>query len=145
LRRQNENLKIDLSKEFYKSLPFVGSIKKPINNKRTLCQRFDLCQMLRDMISIGEETNWNMRTSIQSMYRSMGAFISHLSKESDDYNELNRLVYSKGLKSNASILNVYEVRRLDESSNFNRQVFILIYLMNFFSFKKLTIISHAVN
>ena len=81
--------------------------------------------MLRDMLSIGEETNWNMRTSIQSIYRSIGAFISHLSKESDDYTELKRLVYSKGLSNdNASILNVYEVRRLDESSNFNRQVFV---------------------
>ena len=108
--RQKENLKEDLSHEFYKTFPFVSSSKLPLNNKRTLCRRFDLCQMLRDMLSTGKETN---------------LIVSHLPKASDEYNELKRVVYSKGLEENASILNVYKVRRLDESSNFNRQVFIL--------------------
>lgn len=88
--------------------------------------------MLRDMISISEETNWNMRTSVQSIYRSIGAYITHVKSESETFKEVKRFVFSKVVASSnqseykeneLSILNVYEVRRLDESSNFNRQGF----------------------
>ena len=130
LHRQNEDLSVNLTKEFSRALPFVVEKFPPINNKRTLCKHFDLCQMLRDMISISEETNWNTRTSVQSIYRSIGAYITHVKSESDTFQEVKRLVFSKVMNSDLkehdmSLLNVYEVRRLDESSNFNRQVFFL--------------------
>jgi F0F1-type ATP synthase alpha subunit len=91
-----------------------------------------MCQMLRDMISISEETNWNVRSSVQCIYRSIGAYITHVKSESETFKEVKRLVFSKVVASSSqseynendlSLLNVYEVRRLDESSNFNRQDF----------------------
>ena len=73
-----------------------------------------------------------MRTSVQSIYRSIGAYITHVKSESETFKEVKRLFFSKvvassnqsGFKENdLSILNLYEVTRLDESSNFNRQDF----------------------
>jgi poly [ADP-ribose] polymerase len=140
LHKQREKLKSDphtnedYSSEFYSTLPFRDIQKRfKIINKQTLYERFELCQVLRDMVNISEETNWNTRTSVQSIYRSIGTHIKGLSTDSVDYLNLkNSLLDSFEpdetiLNQTSSelgkpvILNAYEVIRPNENFNFNNK------------------------
>jgi poly [ADP-ribose] polymerase 2/3/4 len=126
LHRQKENVeKVDLSNEFYKTLPFkVEEKKRSLTNKRTLYQRFELCQVLRDMITLREEANWMMQTSIQSIYRSINSHINCLEFESDDYSNIKNILLNSCSFSPSQkpiIHNIYEIKRPNEIFNFNRQ------------------------
>lgn len=100
--------------------------KQVINNRRALNERYDLCQILRDMVNIGEETDWNLRTSVQSIYRSIGSYINSLKHDNlENYKTIEKLVLdsysslSDTVKS-LDVLNVYEIVRPNESFGFNR-------------------------
>lgn len=112
----------NFSAEFNKTLPFQPEHKKPINNKRNLNNRFELCQVLRDIINIGEETNWSLRSPVKSIYRSIGTFISKLSESSSEYSSIKHELitsYEKSeLKHEPNVLNIYEIQRPNESLNF---------------------------
>ncbi len=112
-----------LSLEFSKTLPFkVEHRSQIINSKRLLNQRFEICQVLRDLINVSEETNWNLRSSINSIYRSIGAHLTHLDSNSNEYLSLKNSLYNS-IQSSADqieIINIYKVNRPNETLNFNR-------------------------
>ena len=90
-----------------------------IKNKRVLRQKLELCQVLRDILSINESTNWNLRAPIQSKYRSIGCSIKPLSRTSIDFeNVKNQLISSSTSGEEYEVLNVYEVIRPNEFYNF---------------------------
>ena len=61
---------VDYSTELWSSLPFLDSIKtKKITDKRNLFMFFEIMQVIRDVISVSESTDWNLRASILSKYR----------------------------------------------------------------------------
>ncbi|CAF0733970.1 unnamed protein product [Brachionus calyciflorus] len=121
LYKQKEEFKkipserIDLSKEFYSLLPFRPSYFKPIIIRKNLNDQFELIQVLRDMMNIGEETNWNLRSSVNSIYRSIGCFINPTTN-----NDIKEKIL-QNLDNNLELLNVYEISRPGEILNFNRQ------------------------
>ena len=123
LEKQREELKnqkpgtspINHSQEFYNILPFKQSKKRPITDKRVLYELFEICQCLRDMLNISESTNWDLRSSVDSQYRSIGAYIRNLDANSLDYGNIKTNL----LKSaNANVLNIYEIIRPNENYNF---------------------------
>jgi poly [ADP-ribose] polymerase len=123
----NENKKANYTNEFYGSLPFKPRYKKPlINAYKSLLKCYELCQVLRDIIMIGEETNWNLRTSVQSIYRSIGTFISKIDSNHDDYESLSSLLLdsfdASELKhhSEVEVLSIYEIARPNEQFSFNK-------------------------
>lgn len=128
MEKQKEELskldsKIDLSKEFYEILKFKESKKVSIKNKRVLREKFEICQVLRDMLSINESTNWNLRASIQAKYRSIGCCIKPLDKDSTDYlNIENKLISSSSNELSYKVLNVYEIIRPNEFYNFSEKI-----------------------
>jgi poly [ADP-ribose] polymerase 2/3/4 len=112
-QQSNANLK-DFSAEFYSILPI--KIKKPITDKRTLFERYEIIQLLRDMLSINEATNWNFRTSIISKYKSVGAYIRFIEQYSSEYSNIkNDIIDSYDSKENIQILNIFEILRPDEN------------------------------
>ena len=125
LYKQKENIRtLDLSKEFYKIFPFtLEQTEKSIQNKRVLHERFELCQVLRDMISITEETDWDIRASLQSIARSINAYIKCLDINSSDYLNIKNVILNcnGSTKGMPIIHNVYEIKRPNETLNFNKQ------------------------
>ena len=110
----------DFSKEFYSLLPFKPThLKQSIKNKRILFERFELCQLIRDIISVCEETNWSLRSSAISKYRSIGAYISRLNEASTVFDSLKRRVESEYVDEPIQVLNIYEVIRPNESLQFD--------------------------
>jgi hypothetical protein len=96
---------------------------KSIKSKRILSERFELCQVLRDIFNISEETDWNLRSSTKSIYRSIGAYIQHVCHGSEEFNNLKNNLLSN-LDANddvkPTILNIYRIIRPSESLNFNK-------------------------
>ena len=118
----------DYSNEFFVSLPFRSSFKnESIKSQRFLLKCFELCQVLRDIIMVGEETNWNLRASAQSIYRSIGTFVRKLDPSSYDYYSLENTIRNSFYFSNShsnynqlEIVSIYETTRPNELFNFNR-------------------------
>lgn len=117
----------DYSNEFYKILPIKQ--KKSILNKRNLYERYELVQLLRDMLSVNEATNWNFKASVHSKYKSIGAFIQHLRSDTSEYSNLKNFITSSYHASDdgnpnkpIKIINIYEVLRPDESLAFKDEI-----------------------
>lgn len=121
LYKQGANLSIDMSSEFYNILPnHKASHIKPINNKRVLYEKLELCQLIRDMISINEATNWNLKVSTHSKYKAIGSFIKALDASSPQYSLLEKQIMEAS--GSVTILNIYEIIRPGESLTFNDQM-----------------------
>ena len=111
----------DYSSEFYALLPFKKQHQISIKSKRTLYERFELCQLIKDIVSINEETNWNTRASTESKYRSIGAHIQKVDHQSSRFEEIKSAVLSDYLKDGQacpSILNIFEIARPNENVNY---------------------------
>ena len=75
------------------------------------------------MISITEETNWNIRTSVQSIYRSMNTHIKHLAANSVEYSKVQQTLTSslqQGSNSKIVIESIFEIKRPNETFTFNK-------------------------
>ena len=122
----NQNPK-DFTNEFFNSLPFKNQFQKEsLLSYRILSKYFELCQALRDIIMVGEETNWNLRTSVRSIYRSIGTYINRLDRETDNFETIENFMLSsfktEDLNENCSIdiLNIYEISNIIERSSFTK-------------------------
>lgn len=133
LQKKQDSIDPRHSDEFYSILKFKPEFRKGIINTRRLLNEFyEMCQILRDMINIGEETDWNLRTSVQSIYRSIGTYINRLDDENDENAALIRRLLAESYAASSSptttkpsrsppkVLNIYEVSRPNESFAFNR-------------------------
>lgn len=89
-----------------------------IKSFRVLNKQFELCQVLRDLISVGEETDWNLRGSVKAIYRSIGCYINQLEPTSS--HEAYKLLGSSIDSNNIEIVSIYQVARPSEYVSFNR-------------------------
>ena len=121
LKKQKDDLlNKDFSDEFYQILPIND--KKPISNKRVLFERFELIQLIRDMLNINEATNWNFKASIHSKYKSIGSFIRNIKSESIEFSNMKNEIINSYEGNSLKILNIYEVLRPDESFAFKSEL-----------------------
>lgn len=115
LHKQKEALtkleSIDFSDEFYSIVPYFKQ-RVSISNKRNLREKYELCQLIKDILSINESTNWNLKSSIKSKYSSIGAYIEPLNQESLEYSNITNDVLNSNL--DLKILNIYEILRPNE-------------------------------
>lgn len=107
------NDSIDYSDEFYSLIPHFKS-KPSINSKRNLSEKFEICQLLRDIMNTNESTNWNLRASIESKYRAIGSFIQKLNENSSSFLSIKQDIEN----SETRVLNIYEVLRPNEHLNY---------------------------
>lgn len=50
--------------------------------------------MLRDMATVNELTNWNVKASIQAKYRALKCHIETLDKDSHEYSTISEMIQS---------------------------------------------------
>lgn len=53
-------------------------------NKRILSRKQDLCQLVKDMVSVSEATNWNARSSVESKYKALRCHIEYVDDDIED-------------------------------------------------------------
>jgi hypothetical protein len=51
-------------------------------------------QMLRDMVTINELTNWNIKASIEAKYRALKCHIETIENETFEYRTINEMINS---------------------------------------------------
>ncbi|CAF2617524.1 unnamed protein product [Rotaria sp. Silwood2] len=65
-----------------------------IKNRRVLTEKIDLCQMLRDMLTVNELTNWNVKASIEAKYRALKCHIETVNSSTSEFKNVVKLIQS---------------------------------------------------
>ena len=114
---KNPNEPKDYSHEFYNILPVKINQRFSIKDKQIFNQRFEICQVIRDIITISESTNWNLRASTEAKYRSIGSLIKKIDQNSEEYENIKNQIIKSNVEINEEleIINVYGVLRPTES------------------------------
>ncbi|XP_043929229.1 protein mono-ADP-ribosyltransferase PARP4 isoform X2 [Protopterus annectens] len=109
----------DIILEFYRLLPLKGNVDLSIN-KKMLSQKYDLCQLIKDMISVCEATQWSAEAPTLSKYRSLRCVIEQVDMDSTEFLKVQNLVLEKREHSDppVQILKIFRVARTDELQEF---------------------------
>jgi len=111
LKQQNEESNSsDYSNEFYSIIPYFID-KSSIKMKHNQRNKFEIIQVLIDILNVNESTNWNLKSTISSKYNAMGCFIQELNKNSIEYLNFKNEIE---IQNNYKIHNIYEILRPNE-------------------------------
>ncbi|XP_078585828.1 protein mono-ADP-ribosyltransferase PARP4-like [Branchiostoma floridae x Branchiostoma japonicum] len=119
----NEELQ-KLSSEFYSAIPHRPVHKCVIRNKRIIARKQDMCQLIRDMVSVSEATSWAYRPSAVARCHALRCNIQPLDRDSEDFRSLESTIYYSQGKGGQSIRveNVFRVCRSVEEAGFNSAI-----------------------
>ncbi|XP_052710583.1 protein mono-ADP-ribosyltransferase PARP4-like isoform X3 [Crassostrea angulata] len=113
---QSDNSKLQaLFDEFYTALPHRPQYRTTSFSMSWLARKLDLCQLIKDVVSVSEATNWSTRGNAEAQYKALRCQISHVS------GGLPRQVLDiLNLKQGEEmrIQNVYAIHRPSESEKF---------------------------
>uniref|UniRef100_A0ABM0MFB2 Poly [ADP-ribose] polymerase n=1 Tax=Saccoglossus kowalevskii TaxID=10224 RepID=A0ABM0MFB2_SACKO len=112
---------MELSKEFYSFIPHKEDFKV-INSKSVIAKKQELCQLIRDIVSVSEATDWSTRSDVEAKYKALRCHIEHLENEDDsEYKNIKDLVISSQIcDTKIKIENIYAVVRSIEESFFTQ-------------------------
>ncbi|CAF4876795.1 unnamed protein product [Rotaria sp. Silwood1] len=90
-----------------------------IKNRRTLTEKIDLCQMLRDMLTVNELTNWNVKAPIEAKYRALKCHIETVDNSTPEFKNVADLIQSS-TDDNEKILihHVFSVAKQTDALNY---------------------------
>ncbi|XP_022100686.1 poly [ADP-ribose] polymerase 4-like isoform X2 [Acanthaster planci] len=111
-----------LSQEFYSQIPHKSEHKKDIKTKSVIAKKQDLCQLIKDVVSVSETTNWSQRSSVESKYRALRCHISCLPDNHPHYYDVKNFIISTQGKKLAEILRVFAVTRPLELTSFDAKL-----------------------
>ncbi|CAF0923046.1 unnamed protein product [Rotaria sordida] len=116
---------LEAETRFYSLIPHQQSfVIDLINNRRALIDKLDLCQMLRDMITINELTNWNIKASIEAKYRALKCHIETVKNDTHEYATISKMI-SSSTNSNEQVIihQIYSVAKQTDALNFRSTFF----------------------
>ncbi|CAF5048037.1 unnamed protein product, partial [Rotaria magnacalcarata] len=115
----------EAEKRFYSLIPHQKTFVVDLtNNRRTLIDKLDLCQMLRDMVSVNELTNWNIKASIEAKYRALKCHIETLKNDTNEYITISDMI-SSSTNSNEQVIihQIYSVAKQTDALTFRSTLF----------------------
>ncbi|CAF1124393.1 unnamed protein product [Adineta steineri] len=110
---------------FYSLIPHQQSyVIDLIKNRRALIDKIDLCQMLRDMATVNELTNWNVKASIEAKYRALKCHIESIENNTLEYTTISNMIHSSTNTNEEVIIHhVYSVAKQTDVLNFRSTLF----------------------
>ncbi|XP_070569266.1 protein mono-ADP-ribosyltransferase PARP4-like [Ptychodera flava] len=113
----------NLSVQYYAIIKHKGN-NNHITDKRQIAQKQDLCQLIRDVLSVSEATNWSVLGSSEAKYKALRCRIEHLVDEDDiEYERIKDLVLSsQSSDSEIKVENIYAVHRPAEEKVLARKL-----------------------
>ncbi|CAF3743237.1 unnamed protein product [Rotaria sp. Silwood1] len=110
---------------FYSCIPHHKSfVIDLINNRRALIDKLDLCQMLRDMVTVNELTNWNIKASIEAKYRALKCHIETIKNDTHEYATISNMISSSTNPNERVIIHqIYSVAKQTDVLNFRSTLF----------------------
>ncbi|XP_041462873.1 protein mono-ADP-ribosyltransferase PARP4-like isoform X5 [Lytechinus variegatus] len=108
---------LKLSHEYYDKIPHK---KQPIlKTKQDITREQGLCQLLSDVHSVCEATDWSMRGSTEAKYRTLRCHMELLTSESAEYEQISKQIQDSLTGGNSiEVKRIFAVERFVESSNF---------------------------
>ncbi|CAF4385876.1 unnamed protein product, partial [Rotaria sp. Silwood2] len=90
-----------------------------IKNRRALTEKLDLCQMLRDMLTVNELTNWNVKAPIEAKYRALKCHIETVDSSTPEFKNVAELIQSS-IDSGEQVVihHVFSVAKQTDALNF---------------------------
>ncbi|CAF4571971.1 unnamed protein product, partial [Rotaria sp. Silwood2] len=90
-----------------------------IKNRRILSEKIDLCQMLRDMLTVNELTNWNVKAPIEAKYRALKCHIETVDRSTPEFKNVAKLIQSSTDSGEQIVLHhVFNVTKQTDALNF---------------------------
>lgn len=111
----------DLSDEFYNYLPHNPDHRTPIINKTELAKKEELCQLIKDMMLVGEAaSNQKSENSILAQYSSLKCAIVWVDPDSLEFKAVkdSLALGGKEIRRNFKIQNVFRISRNAEMAQF---------------------------
>ncbi|CAF1684492.1 unnamed protein product, partial [Adineta ricciae] len=111
----------DVADRFYSLIPHRSQYHIDlIKNRRILIEKLDLCQMLRDMLTVNELTNWNVKASIEAKYRSLKCHIETMSNSTSEFQNIFNFIQSSTNRNEQIIIhNIFNVVKQTDTLNFS--------------------------
>ncbi|CAC5400316.1 PARP2_3_4 [Mytilus coruscus] len=110
----------ELTKEFYKAIPHNRLDRKEKFSVSDISAKQDFCQLIRDIISVGEATDWSDEATTVAKYKALKCHVTQLDPSTDEFDHVTKLVKSTSEK--AELLNVYKLERTLEDLCFKSEV-----------------------
>ncbi|CAF1099960.1 unnamed protein product [Rotaria sordida] len=90
-----------------------------IKNRRVLTEKIDLCQMLRDMLTVNELTNWNVKAPIEAKYRALKCHIETIDNSTPEFNSIAELIQSSTDNGKQIVIHqIFNVTKQIDALNF---------------------------
>ena len=122
-KKEKERNKLELetlSKEFYNSIPQEN--QEIIKNNQKLEEKYELVQLLKDILNVGEITEGSLYSSpVDLRYKSLRCFIEYLPPNSQEFADISLLVSSNG-GSEMKIKNIFSLEKHFESDSFRNDL-----------------------
>ncbi|XP_038059035.1 uncharacterized protein LOC119730290 isoform X2 [Patiria miniata] len=112
----------ELTQEFYSQIPHKTQQRKDIRTKSLIAKKQELCQLIKDVVSVSETTNWSQRSSVESKYRALRCHISCLPHNHPQYYDVKNLIVSTQGEKPVEILRVFAVTRPLELTSFDAKL-----------------------
>ncbi|KAL8613683.1 hypothetical protein ACOMHN_029775 [Nucella lapillus] len=114
----------EIMQEFYAALPHRAETEESVKPSRAwLSRKQDLCQLIKDMISVSEATSWSTSPGVQAKYRALRCNISYVDPSSCEHkNVCEDILSSVDRKVHLNISNVYAVQRPIEDQGFRHDL-----------------------
>ncbi|XP_075418990.1 protein mono-ADP-ribosyltransferase PARP4 isoform X2 [Tenrec ecaudatus] len=114
---ETEQLK-EMMTEFYRLIPHKGTTTAEVTLK-LLSQKEDLCQLIRDMVSVCEVNLSKPNPPSLAKYRALRCKIEHVEQNSEEFFTIRKeILQNNHSKSPVNIMQIYRVGRVNETTEF---------------------------
>ncbi|CAF3715213.1 unnamed protein product, partial [Rotaria sp. Silwood1] len=105
---------------FYSLIPHRSQYNVDlIKNRRALTEKIDLCQMLRDMLTVNELTNWNVKAPIEAKYRALKCHIENIDSSTLEFRNITELIQSSTDSGEQIVIHqIFSVAKQTDAVNF---------------------------
>ncbi|XP_030850626.1 protein mono-ADP-ribosyltransferase PARP4 isoform X5 [Strongylocentrotus purpuratus] len=107
-----------MSREYYSQIPH-NKKQLGLKNKQDITREQGICQLLTDVHSVCEATDWSLRASTGAKYRTLRCHIEQIPSESAEYQQVLQQIQDSFTGKEAFKVNrVFAVDRFVENANF---------------------------
>ncbi|XP_031548614.1 protein mono-ADP-ribosyltransferase PARP4-like isoform X2 [Actinia tenebrosa] len=110
----------ELWKEFCHLIPHEE--EEVVFEKSLIAEKQNLCQLIRDIVTVSESTNMSKISSQIAKYRALRCHIEHLDEGEEEFVKIKESVMSSLTDGSIRVLNIFSLDRPVEESNFTHHL-----------------------
>uniref|UniRef100_B3DM79 Poly [ADP-ribose] polymerase n=1 Tax=Xenopus tropicalis TaxID=8364 RepID=B3DM79_XENTR len=108
--------------EFYRLIPHKKPLQAKID-KELLSTKQDLCQLIRDMVSVCETNSSKPNPSSLAKYQALRCQIEHVEPNTEEFHQVSQqIVENKHCEESINILKIFRVGKLSEATGFQKNL-----------------------